>query len=39
MKIFQEVDENSDGVISKDEFVRLLMRETKKTIINSRKKI
>lgn len=28
-RIFQEVDENNDGVISKEEFVRLLMQESR----------
>lgn len=36
-KIFQEVDENSDGVISKEEFVKLLMRETKKRMGTNKK--
>ena len=31
-KIFQEVDQNSDGVISKDEFVLLLMKESHKML-------
>jgi Ca2+-binding EF-hand superfamily protein len=35
-KIFQEVDENSDGVISKEEFVKLLMNHTKNKLINQK---
>ena len=31
-KIFQQVDENNDGNISKKEFVNLLMQETKRKI-------